>query len=67
MGYILSQEGVRVEKEIAITGMLVPTERKNLQRFLAMANYLGGFSPILVELQLPLRELGKNKAAWLWT
>lgn len=69
LGHIIDKEGIHVdpEKEKAIKGMKEPGNRKELRRFLAMVNYLSRFSPQLSEVQIPLRELDKNKVPWLWT
>ena len=68
LGHIVSEKGIRVdpEKEQAIKSMPPPVDRKGLRRFLAMVNYLSRFSPMLSEAQLPLRELDRDRAAWLW-
>ena len=62
-------EGVRVDpnKELAIRDMPALTDKKSLRRFLAMVNYLIRFSPTLAKVQLPLRELDKDRVNWLWT
>ena len=68
LGHILNKEGIRIdpEKEKAIKEMPAPIDRKSLRRFLAMVNYLGRFSPLLAEVERPLRLLDKNNAAWCW-
>lgn len=69
LGHILNSEGIRVdpEKEKAIKEMPAPQDLKALKRFLAMVNYLGRFSPLLSELEVPLRELVRSKNDWCWT
>lgn len=68
LGHILNSEGVRVDpdKELVIRDMPAPTDRKSLRRFVAMVNYLIRFSPALVEVQLPPRELDMDRVIWLW-
>lgn len=69
LGHILNKHGIRVdpEKERAIKEMPAPTDISGLKRFLAMVNYLSRFSPILSEIEVPLRELERRKNDWLWT
>ena len=66
LGHILTKKGIGVdpEKERAIREMPAPTDRKGLQRFLAMVNYLGRFSPLISEVEVPLRELDRKKNDW---
>ena len=69
LGHVMNNEGVKVDldKELAIRNMPAPTDRKGLRRFIAMVNYLSRFSPDLAEVQLPLRELDKDRTSWSWT
>ena len=69
LGHILSGDGIKVdpEKERAIKDMAAPKDLAALKRFLAMVNYLGRFSPLLSEIEVPLRELERNKNDWCWT
>lgn len=68
LGHVLSGEGIRVdpEKEKAIREMPAPTDRKGLQRFLAMVNYLSRYSALLSEAETPLRELDRKDSEWVW-
>ena len=68
LGHILSTKGISVdpEKERAIREMPPPTDRKSLQRFLAMVNYLSRYSPQLSEAEVALRELDRQKNEWIW-
>ena len=68
LGHILNKDGIGVdpEKEKAIREMPAPTDRKGLQRFLAMVNYLSRFSPLISEVEVPLRELDRKKNDWVW-
>lgn len=69
LGHLLNEEGIRIDpdKEKAIREMPAPTGLKSLKRFLAMVNYLGRFSPLLSELEVPLRDLERKKNDWCWT
>ena len=46
--------------------MLVPQNKKELQAFLGIINYLSKFSPDMSEVCKPLRKLTLSKAAWMW-
>ena len=52
-------------KVIAIVEMPAPSCKKVVQSFIGMINYLSKFSAILSELALPIRELAKDKVAFL--
>ena len=43
-----------------------PQNKKELQTFLGMANYLSKFVPNLSTLTEPLRELDRKDFEWLW-
>ena len=45
------------DKVLAVTAMPSPTNRKQVQLFIGMINYLSKFSPGLSELAEPIREL----------
>ena len=51
---------------LAITAMPLPTNRKQVQSFIDMVNYLSKFSPRLLELAEPIREMSKDKAPFHW-
>ena len=53
-------------KVSAITGMPVPTSKKEVQMFIGMINYLPKFSPRLSELAELIRELSKDKVPFNW-
>ena len=53
-------------KVSAITEMPVPTYKKQVQSFIGMVNYLSKFSPRLLELAEPIRELSKDKVPFNW-
>ena len=68
LGHIVSKDGVRAdpEKTSAIREMEVPRSVSDLRRFLGMVNQLGKFSPNILEISQPLRELLSTKRTWLW-
>ena len=43
-----------------------PTNKKQVQSFIGMINYLSKFSPRLSELAEPIRELSKDKVQFNW-
>ena len=46
--------------------MLAPKNKKELQAFLGVINYLNKFSPGTSEPCEPLRKLTSSKATWMW-
>ena len=46
--------------------MLAPKNKRELQAFLDIINYLGKFSPGMVEICEPLQKLTSSKATWTW-
>ena len=44
--------------------MLLPTNKKELQGFLGMVNYLGKFLPNLSDVSAPLRKLLEKDVEW---
>ena len=48
-------------KVTAITKMPAPTNKKQVQSFIGMINYLSKFSSRLSEIVEPIQELAKNK------
>ena len=46
--------------------MPVPKNKRELQALLGIINYLGKFSPGMVEVCKPLRKLTSSKMAWTW-
>lgn len=68
LGYIFSQDGVKVntERVEAINKMPSPQNIKELQRFLGMVNYLGSFIKNLSEKTQLLRDLLKKNVPWQW-
>ena len=57
-GNIIGAEGMEADpaKVSAICNMTAPTDRKELQAFLGLANYLSRFTPHLATLSAPLRR-----------
>ena len=53
-------------KMSAITARPSPTNKKLVQSFIGMINYLSKFSPRLSELAEPIRELSKDKVPFNW-
>ena len=53
-------------KVSAITAMLLPRNKKQVQSFIGMINYLSKFSPRLSEIAKPIREWGKDKVPFSW-
>ncbi|KAK3744137.1 hypothetical protein QZH41_006175 [Actinostola sp. cb2023] len=68
IGYIITAEGVKPnpDKVKGIAEMKVPTDIKELQRFMGMVNYLGKFLPNLSNSTQALRELLQKETAWHW-
>ena len=54
------------QKISALTEMLAPKNKKELQAFLGIINYLSKFSPDTSEVCEPLRKLTSSEAMWAW-
>ena len=67
-GKVLSREGIPPDpqKIRAMTEMLVPKNKRELQAFLGIINYLDKFSPGTLEVCKPLRKLTSSKTTWTW-
>ena len=67
-GKVVSREGVQPDpqKIKVLTDMLVPKNKKELQAFLGIINYLGIFSPGTTEVCDPLQKLTLSKVTWTW-
>ena len=50
----------------AITAMPSLTNRKQVQSFIGIVNYLSKFSLRLLELAEPIKELSKDKVPFYW-
>ena len=55
------------DKVKAIREMPVPQDKKAVQRFLGMVNYVGKFIPSLSEETAALRQLTLNEVEWHWS
>lgn len=68
VGHIFSAEGVKPsdDKIKAILTIPTPENKKELQRFMGMINYLGKFIPNLSARNQPLRQLLENEVNWHW-
>ena len=69
LGHVIEAHGITAdpEKTKAIVEMSPPTNVPELRRFLGMANQLGKFTPHLVEITQPLRELLSKSKSWTWS
>ena len=67
-GNIICADGIEPEPEkvTAICNMTAPTDVKDLQTFLGLANYLGRFTPHLATVSAPLRDLCKTDVPYDW-
>ena len=67
-GEVVSWEGVKPDpqKIIPLTEMLVPKNKRELQSFLGIINYLSKFSPGTAEVCKPLRKLTSSKTTLTW-
>ena len=65
---VVSREGVQayLQKIRALTKMLAPKNKRELQSFLGIVNYLSKFSPRTVEVCKPLRKLISSRTTWTW-
>lgn len=68
IGHVLTADGVKPDpkKVQAINEMESPTDKKGLQQFLGMINYVGKFIPNLSSESEPLRKLLEKDQAWIW-
>ena len=56
----------RLNKVTAITKMSAPTNKKQVQSFIGMINYLSKFSARLSEIAEPIQEMAKDKVPFNW-
>ena len=65
---VVSREGIQLDpqKIRGLTKMPAPKNKKELQAFLGIINYLSKFSPDKLEVCKPLRKLTSSKAMWMW-
>lgn len=68
IGHIFSKDGIKSDPERikAIVQMESPKNKRDLQRFLGMLNYVRNFVPNMSEKTAKLRELRKNNVDWIW-
>ena len=66
LGHIVSSDGIKADpaKLSAVRDMPIPENKKSLQSFLGMVNYLGKFINNLSELTAPLRTLLLKDSVW---
>ena len=66
LGHIISGRGIEPdpEKVSATVDMPLPTNKKELQKFLGMVNYLGKFLPNVSDVSAPLRKLLEKDVEW---
>lgn len=69
LGLVFSKEGVKPDKNKveAIVKMKKPQNKKDVQRFLGMLNFLHNFLPNLSIVAAPLRELIRNNICFVWS
>lgn len=69
LGHIFSHNEIKPDPDrlVAIERIGRPKNKKDLQTFLGVVNYLRPFIPNLSELTAPLRELLKKNTIFLWT
>ena len=67
-GKEVSREGIQpdLQKIRALTEMLVPKNKRELQACLGIINYLGKFSPGMAEVCESLQKLTSSKTTWTW-
>ena len=65
---VISRKGVQSDpqKVKALTDMPPPNNKKELQVFLGIINYLGKFSPGTANVCHPLHKLTSSKMTWTW-
>ncbi|XP_046841865.1 uncharacterized protein K02A2.6-like [Xenia sp. Carnegie-2017] len=68
MGHKITSDGLQSdpEKVKAILNMPIPKDKKDLQRFLGMVQYLAKFIPYLSEMASLLRDMLKKENDWCW-
>ena len=67
LGHIINSEGIRLDpgKTEAIRKLPAPTSVMELRRFMGMVNQFNKFSPQIMELAKPLRELLSPKNVFM--
>ena len=65
-GEVVSRDGMQPDlRKIITLKMPAPKNKKELQAFLGIINYLSKFSPDMAEVCEPLRKLMLSKATWI--
>ena len=69
LGHIVGNNGLRTdpEKVQGIFDYPIPTNVKQLERFLGMVTWYGKFIPHLASIAAPLNQLRHKTAKWEWT
>lgn len=69
LNHILSTEGLKPDtaKVAAVQNMPNPKDRKDVERFVGLVNYLGRYLPNLSTELHRLRELTLQRTPWIWT
>ena len=67
-GEVISRRRVQPDPQTikALMDMPPPNNKKELQAFLGIINYLGKFSPGTAEVCDLLQKLASSKATWTW-
>ena len=67
-GEVISRDGIQPDpqKIKALTDMSVPNNKKELQDFLSIINFLGKFSPGTADVCDPLNKLTFSNVIWTW-
>ena len=68
LGHLLTSKGMKPDpsKVNAVTEMPIPTNAKELQRFLGMVTYLSKFIPNVSQIAAPLRKILEKDVLWDW-
>ncbi len=70
LGFSISQEGLRMTPEKIQSSVLewpTPSDRRNLQRFLGLANFLREFVKYYSAIAKPLTDLTSPKREFIWS
>ena len=67
LGHSISAEGISCVQNKKLRNMPVPTNVKELQRFLGLANYFRKFIPVFSRVANPLYNLLKKDQEYIWT
>jgi hypothetical protein len=69
MGHVITEDGVLPDpgKEESIIEMPIPNDKRSVQRFIGMVNYLHNFCPALSDVVHPLQNLIKSDIQFVWS